>query len=398
MDKKEQSRKEIKANCESLFKQEHNILLEFATGVGKTVNAINLQHIMNSTKTFICVAEIAHIQNWKDEYIKHGYKDLLKTTEIFCYASLRKYKNKVCDLLILDEVHHAFSEDRIEYLTSITKSKTIGLSATLEEQNKYQFKETFGSYDLYEITMDQAIEMELLPKPTVNIISLELDGKINSEVIIFKRGDPTEIINCDYIQKSHYILNKKQYYNIELHIHCNQQQKYQYIDEEYEKLKRNSHYSQGSKFKWLNYGNVRKRFLSDCKTKLIQQLCTQINDEGKRFICFCGSIDQAELIGDENCIHSKKDSAKILSKFNKKDIDSIYAIKMLTEGMNLTDIEVAIIGQLDGTERPFIQRTGRGLRAEFPIIYVLYIKGTKDETYLLNVTNNISQEYITYIN
>ena len=397
MDKKEQARAQIKAQCELLFNKGNNILLEFATGVGKTINAINLQHIMNSQKTFICVAEIAHIQNWKDEYIKHGHEELLKTTEIFCYASLKKHQKKSCDLLILDEVHHAFTEDRMEYLMSIPKTRTIGLSATLTEEDRLRFKETFGSYDLFEITMDYAIEMELLPKPQLKIIGLELNGDVDSEIIIFKRGTPTEIIHCDYIQKSHYILNRKRYYNIELHISCNQKQKYQYITEEYDHLKRMAYISTASKFKWLNYGNIRKRFLSDCKTDMIQQLCAQLSNENKRFICFCGSIEQAELVGGNNCVHSKKDSSKTISRFNKKDIDSIYAMKMLTEGMNLTDIHVAIIAQLDGTERPFIQRTGRGLRAEFPIIYVMYIKDTKDEDYLLNVTNNIPSEYITYL-
>ena len=397
MNKKEQSRSYIKDQCEIVFNKNNNILLEMATGVGKTINAINLQHIMNSQKTFICVAEIAHVQNWKDEYVKHGYEELLKTTEIFCYASLKKYQKQSCELLILDEVHHAFTENRMEYLLSINKARTIGLSATLTDEDKYRFKETFGTFDLLEITMDQAIEMELLSKPQLKIISLELNETINSEMIIFKRGKPTEITYCEYIQKSHYILNKKRYYNIELHIACNQKQKYQYISEEYEHLKKTSYYSTASKFKWLNYGNVRKRFLSDCKTEIIQQICTQLSNERKRFICFCGSIEQTELIGGENCVHSKKDSSKIVSRFNKKDIDSIYAMKMLTEGMNLTDIHVAIISQLDGTERPFIQRTGRGLRAEFPVIYVLYIKGTKDEDYLLNVTNNIPSEYIIYL-
>ena len=37
-----------------------------------------------SRRTYVCVAEIAHIQNWKDEYIKHGYEHLLKNTDIFC--------------------------------------------------------------------------------------------------------------------------------------------------------------------------------------------------------------------------------------------------------------------------------------------------------------------------
>ena len=112
MSKKEESRQLIKSKCEELWLAgKHkgiNLCLEFSTGVGKTLNAINLQNIMTnelSRRTYVCVAEIAHIQNWKDEYVKHGYEHLLSNTDIFCYASLKKYINRNnCDLLILDRI------------------------------------------------------------------------------------------------------------------------------------------------------------------------------------------------------------------------------------------------------------------------------------------------------
>ena len=67
---------------------------------------------------------------------------------------------------------------------------------------------------------------------------------------------------------------------------------------------------------------------------------------------------------------------------------------MLQEGQNLTDIEVGIIVQLDGKERSFIQRFGRSLRAEDPVQYIFYYKNTRDEEYLNNVLEGISEEYI----
>ena len=36
----------------------------------------------------------------------------------------------------------------------------------------------------------------------------------------------------------------------------------------------------------------------------------------------------------------------------------------------------------------------RSLRAEFPEVYVLFFKDTKDMDYLENVTNNIPEEYL----
>ena len=388
MDKKKESRQLIKAKCEELFDKGYNLICEFATGTGKSFNAINLQARMNSQKTFICVAEIAHIQNWKNEYIKHGYEHLLESTEIFCYASLKNYANKSADLLILDEIHHAWSEARIFLLTSLRVKRVIGLSATLENEHKYLFNDIFKNMAIYTITMEEAIEMEILPKPKVYLIPLRLDNSKKSEIIEFKRGRNINEIHCDYLQRNSYIYAKSKYPTLNLIIHCTQQEKYDYLEANYELAKR---YKRTG---WLRHGGIRKKFLSDCKTNKIKEICEKLQGDGKRFICFCGSIEQAEEINPGNSIHSKKESNLILKRFNGKKINSIYAVKKLVEGVNLVDINAAIIGQLDGTERPFIQMTGRSLRADFPEVYVLYFKDTKDMDYLENVTNNIPEEYL----
>jgi len=389
--KKEESRQLIKSKCEELFDKGHNLICEFATSVGKSFHAINLQARMNSQKTFICVAEIAHIQNWKDEYIKHGYEYLLKSTEIFCYASLKKYINKNCDLLILDEMHH-LNWNRLEFIKKIEFNKAIGLSATICDENLAIFKIGCGlDTVVYTITMEEAIEMEILPKPKVYLIPLKLDNSKKSETIEFKRGHNINEIHCDYLQRNSYIYAKNKYPTLNLIIHCTQQEKYDYLEANYERAKL---------FKrsgWLRHGGIRKKFLSDCKTDKIKEICEKLQNDGKRFICFCGSIEQAETLGKDNCIHSKKEVKSIIHKFQSKEINSLYAIKMLTEGQNLEGIKAGIIGQLDGTERPFVQRNGRMLRAEFPEIYVLYFVGTKDEDYLQNVINAIPNEFLVYL-
>ena len=389
--KKEESRQLIKSKCEELFDKGHNILLEWCTGTGKSYSAINLQARMNSQKTFICVAEIAHIQNWKDEYVKHGYKHLLKSTEIFCYASLKKYANKACDLLIMDEAHHAFGELKSQLLMSLKVNRAIALSATITDEHKYLFNDIFKNMAVYTITMEEAIEMEILPKPKVYLIPLELDNSKKSETIEFKRGRNINEIHCDYLQRNSYIYAKNKYPTLNLIIHCTQQEKYDYLEANYERARI---YKRSG---WLRHGGIRKKFLSDCKTDKLMEITQNLELIEKRFICFCGSIEQAEILGKDNCIHSKKEVKSIIHKFQSKEINSLYAIKMLTEGQNLEGIEAGIIGQLDGTERPFVQRNGRMLRAEFPEIYVLYFVGTKDEDYLQNVINIIPGEYLIYL-
>jgi superfamily II DNA or RNA helicase len=70
---------------------------------------------------------------------------------------------------------------------------------------------------------------------------------------------------------------------------------------------------------------------------------------------------------------------------------------MITEGMNLTDIQMGIITQLDGKERLFVQKIGRVLRADSPKAVIFYYKNTQDEKYLNNALENIDAKYIRRI-
>jgi superfamily II DNA or RNA helicase len=141
-----------------------------------------------------------------------------------------------------------------------------------------------------------------------------------------------------------------------------------------------------------------KQYIAECKTPRVKELLGEI--KGKRLICFCGSIDQADELGGEAAIHSKKSSKKnitILEKFNNFDIDEIYVNKMGKEGMNLPGIEAGVIVQLDsGNDQglSFLQRTGRSLRAEDPEIYIFYAPDTMDETYLKRALTNVDKKYI----
>jgi superfamily II DNA or RNA helicase len=145
------------------------------------------------------------------------------------------------------------------------------------------------------------------------------------------------------------------------------------------------------KNQWLQYGSRRKRFLGELKTKEAKRLVKYV--ENKRFICFCTSIEQANELGGKYAIHSKSDS-KALGEFNSLKSNKLFAVNMLQEGMNLKGIEVGIIIQLDGQKLRFIQRTGRVLRSDFPVQYILYFKNTRDEEYLVNALEGINEEYV----
>lgn len=388
MSKRDESRLLIKSNCESLFSKTTALLLLWATGVGKTINAINLQHKMRSKKTLICVAETAHKAGWKKEFKDHGFEHLLKSTTIICYHSLGKYRDTEYDLVILDEMHHVFTDEKISILSTIKIKKMIGLSATISKEQEFYLSNLFHNLESYKISMEQAIAMELLPKPEIFLVPLELNNKIKSETIEFERGCPTHTIKCDFSDRNKYIFNKKMYPDLRLTISCTQSEKYEYIEKTYWYLytyKRNA---------CKTYGLKRKNFLSDCKTNHIKKLTDKMLKQ--RFICFCGSIDQSNSINKNNSINSLSENKAldVLDKFNLKQISSLFAVKMGVEGLNLVDIDAVIIGQLDSKTRSSIQKAGRAYRGQNPKIFILYFKNTKDEEYLADLIDDMPREYI----
>jgi superfamily II DNA or RNA helicase len=382
------------------------ILLQWATGVGKSFGAIRLIKEVLPRKVLLVVSENFHKENWIKEFEKFNnlFKfDALKECDITieCYASLKKYENTSWDLLVLDECHH-LSELRISYLQKLNTKKVCALSATLEETEEYSllfnvFKKT-NKENIYvsKIGVKEAIEMGLIPKPYIYIIPLTLDNTNKNITLVEERGKGKKVnITCDMSNYWTYKLNSVKYPNLKLTIKCTQKETLNYYDSLINFYK-NLYYKNNLihiKNKWLKLGLERKKFLGGLKTNDLSTLLEKVKD--KRLICFCSSIEQANTLGKDNVIHSKnKQSKSILSKFQKGDINSIFCVGMLVEGQNLNNIEVGIISQLDGKIRPFIQKHGRVLRSNEPIQFIFYYKNTQDEIYLNNVLESIDKRYI----
>ena len=87
---------------------------------------------------------------------------------------------------------------------------------------------------------------------------------------------------------------------------------------------------------------------------------------------------------------------RLLEKFNDHDINSLYVVGKLIEGQNLKDIECGVIVQLGGTERITVQSIGRIMRSDNPVIYVPVFDGTKDDSFLYTLTDNIPDNCIKH--
>ena len=402
------TKEELQRQSVSLIEQNNRVALQWCTGLGKSKAAIDMANYLankefkecgKSLNVLLVVAETAHKSNWKEEIDRWK----LKTDNVVmeCYASLKKYRNSYWDLIIFDEAHHLGSDLRMDVLTELNAKNIILLSATLPDQVMQTVTEVFGKFVTSKVTLKEAIEWGVLPKPKVYLIPLTLNNTQYNCTIIEEWGKKEKRVTykCKFHERWKYLKDKKKYPNIKLEISCTQQQKYDYLSDKFNYWKRQYFLTQEErvKTKMLQTGLERKRFLGECKTDYVKLLLYKLRN--MRYICFCTNIKQAELLGNKNAIHSeKKDSLEILNQFNFKKINNLFAVGMLQEGQNLVDIEAGIIVQLDGKERAFIQKFGRGMRAEDPIQFLFYYKNTKDIDYLQNVLEGIDENYIVEVN
>jgi superfamily II DNA or RNA helicase len=170
------------------LKDEHRVILKWATGCGKskmTIDLINYQcmnmlvHIKPVRVLFV-VAERAHIMNWQDEFEKWNLRTDRVRTDVICYASLKNYKNEQYDIIVFDEAHHAFSEKRLAILEEMALfnyaiNNIYLLSATLSSGKQDMIEGIFGKFKTSTVTLKDAIEEDILPDPKVYVIGMELD-------------------------------------------------------------------------------------------------------------------------------------------------------------------------------------------------------------------------------
>ena len=406
------TRDEIQAKALEEIKEYKRLILSWSTGVGKSLVGIKLfDYLLKSDKDarfLIVVAETAHKKNWYEEFVKHlgaaAATSLWKHVDIECYASLKKVCTNEYKAIIFDEAHHLNSEIRMDYLSAMRAEYVICMSATMAGRKFFALRSTlditFGNFLISKIKLQDAIDNNIIPIPEIRVIPLTLKRAPNTAVYIKEWGMQNRrvSIHCQYSDRFKYLGDRKKYHDVTLSIHCSEYEKYIEMCNDIEYWKKRALTNPGNialKNKWLQIGSQRKRFLGDLKLEKAHNLIEMIKAADKRFICYCSSVLQAEALGGKNCIHSKKAyNQNVIDSFNSGKISSLFAVNMGQEGLNLKDIEVGVIIQLDGEERGWIQKSGRIYRAEHPVIYVLYVKDTRDEEYFKNAIEGINPDYI----
>jgi len=402
----------IQSKAVQLSKKHRFLCLEWATGTGKTLGAIKivddiLKDNPEATGYLIC-KESTHKKNWLLDIKKHKKTKVGKSMKTVLYASL-KNQTKKADFVILDECH-ALTQLRIKALRKILQkgTKIIFLSATIPNEKKLLINELCANrIHYYIISLNKAFELKLLPEPKLVVHRIHLNkdivrgklweytarkskGKItkyckHKDLFMTMKNYPKDVgIVCQGTEQEHYdALTKQMVY-------------YQGLSEDTEIP---YPIRTGCRNKFLNIASGRKKFIAEVKTQNVKDLIKEFRLDDSRFICFTGSIKQVKELGADSAVHSKNKNEVnqgLIDCFNDEVCNELFAVKMLREGINLTNIERGIITQLDSGIGSFFQMLGRCLRHEFPEMHLLVVQNTQDEVYFKKSMNNFNDKFITW--
>ena len=371
------TREEIHDLALSKIDRTKYLILELITGFGKSKLAIDLiNHICDRvfrndecpTTILILVAKTVHKQTWKNEIEKWGgIKSDYITIE--CYESLKNYENSYFDVVVADEMQH-LSEARIDVLETIHINESfIGLSATIKRDMRDYFIHSHKA-EVIKCGLKEAVEDEVLPEPTVYLLSLTLDNSI-----------------CKYRTKrfgKEVTTTQKGYYDsvsslIEWY-------KNKYFNSRNERIKN----------LWLSTAGKRLKWCAEQKEVLVLSLLDKFRNY--KTLTFCSSIEQSERLGKYNITSKNKASVKNLEMFNLNKIKHITACNILNEGVNLTNCRIGIFCNLNSSEIVVKQRVGRILRHKSPIIIIPYFKDTREEELVQKMIEEYSEDSIISVN
>ena len=361
------TRSEYQGLAAHALAKNRRLICQWATGCGKSQVALRFIKDNPWMNVLILVPEQNNIENWRNEFSKFDVPDDHVT--IICYASLHKYKNTAWDLLVLDEVPHMDTDKRKKLCESVRGDYILALGAVVDEDEMATLEGVYGKFIVSKISLEKAIELGMLPPPSVYVLHMTLD----------------DTVPCHWL-KGRMLTDKQMYDTLNRRV-------------EETVAAYNNNANPFLKNQMLRAGTIRKRFLGSLKEDAMRKICSRLEEKNRRFLCFCSSIPQAEALGGEHAFTSKSAASyKHLERFNNHEINSLYVVGKLIEGQNLKDIDCGVIGQLGGTQRITVQEIGRILRSDKPIIYVPVFDDTKDDSFLYTLTANIPAEYVKHYN
>lgn len=338
-----------------------------------------------TAKWLVLVPTTNLLEQWKLEFIKFGYADVLPQVEFVCYQSAYKFDDKEYDGIVGDEIHVGLSQEYRKVFFKNSFAKILLLTATIDDPDKRAFLMSLAPI-VYTMTINKALELGLI-----------------SDYIMYNLAVP-----FTKEEQSAYNANQQRY-NYYEHLLGG---RYHAFDNAKLMLSLDEASKEDKKNATVFYGCIRKRkdLCNNNSNKvrvaarIVQKFPTQYA------IFFSESIKPAQDLHEmlpeiSMCFHSKmtkKQRTEALKSYmdRRTKIRLISSARALNAGFNVEEASLCISGSGTSKELDQIQRLGRGLRAvenKLARFINLYTPGTQEVKWVTSRSKQFNPKWITSI-
>lgn len=301
MNKQDKIQEEIVDKTLKFFKTERFGYINGAPRIGKMKITIDFLKQYNGVfgEILLCYPENKIKEGWENDFKKWGYDN--KYVTFVNFSSLKKYKDYMFDLLVIDEFHNCSPLERDycqQIMTNAPKTLCLALSGTVS-------KDTHSEWGLKEIakyTTEEGISDGILSDYHITIHLVDLDNKIKT---------PNK--------KGKLLTEKQKYDNLG------------YVIRQMKQDGRNSMH--------LALSRNRLSLSSIGKLEYLNKLLKELKG---RYIVFTGLSSVADSIGIPS-FHSKSENDDNLQKFQRKEINHLALVEKGKTGLTYQDLDGVVL-------------------------------------------------------
>jgi len=291
---------------------------------GKIRTSINiLKEFPKDAKVLIAYPDNKIKQSWLDDFEALGYDN--DNISFTTHLSLKKYVDKLFDLIIIDEIH-LLSEAQIDVCQELftDNKKVLGLTGTLARETKNVLSDYLAMNVVAEYSLEKAIEEGIIVDYEITVVTTPLDTIVKQNYGGKEKTEKQQYDNYTWV------INKMQ--------------------------------SEHRDTMFLRLARMRLIQSSLAKTNLTKKLISKHQDE--RMLIFCGVTKVADGLGIPS-YHSKSSEKKMFNDFAEGKGNHMAVVKIGNTGVTYKPLNRVVINYFDSNSENLAQKIQRCTAMEY---------------------------------
>jgi hypothetical protein len=291
---------------------------------GKIRTSINiLKEFPKDAEVLIAYPDNKIKQSWLDDFEALGYNN--DNVSFTTHLSLKKYVDKLFDLIIIDEIH-LLSEAQIDVCQELLtdNKKVLGLTGTLAKDTKNALSDYLAMNVVAEYPLEKAIEEGIIVDYEITVVTTPLDTIAKQNYGGKEKTEKQQYDNYTWV------INKMQ--------------------------------SEHRDTMFLRLARMRLIQSSLAKTNLTKKLISKHQDE--RMLIFCGVTKVADALGIPS-YHSKSSEKQLFNDFAEGKGNHMAVVKIGNTGVTYKPLNRVVINYFDSNSENLAQKIQRCTAMEY---------------------------------